>query len=265
MDNNKTNLILSDEFEKALVSAAEIKNNNISMCKTRNKDNYIQFYELMLASRRDIQSILDMRKKNRTDDDNNKVKVFKKEVSATYKQVCDLLIPEELEDGEPSKIQKMVQKITSVLKMLDYLGDNRIEEEFKKSGIELKYKKLSEEEVFSQSHIKENVECIFNNGKNIKEDINKNNEEIKTNIYENSVPSDLQFDKSMNPTGIKSSDFCKLVDLKAKLLQAQDDDTKEKISEKASDMAGDYLMQNRRNELLNQKLNELAAPDQTEK
>lgn len=264
MDNNKTNLILSDEFEKALISAAEIKNNNISMCKTRNKDNYIQFYELMLASRRDIQSILDMRKKNRTDDDNNKVKSFKKEVSATYKQVCDLLIPEELEDGEPSKIQKMVQKITSVLKMLDYLGDNRIEEEFKKSGIELKYKKLSEEEVFSQSHIKENIECIFNNGKNIKEDINKNNEEIKTNIYENSVPSDLQFDKSMNPTGIKSSDFCKLVDLKAKLLQAQDDDAKEKISEKASDMAGDYLMQNRRNELLNQKLNELAAPDQTE-
>ena len=263
MDNNKTNLILSDEFEKALVSAAEIKNNNISMCKTRNKDNYIQFYELMLASRRDIQSILDMRKKNRTDDDNNKVKSFKKEVSSTYKQVCDLLIPEELEDGEPSKIQKMVQKITSVLKMLDYLGDNRIEEEFKKSGIELKYKKLSEEEVFSQSHIKENIECIFNNGKNIKEDINKNNEEIKTNIYENSVPSDLQFDKSMNPTGIKSSDFCKLVDLKAKLLQAQDDDAKEKISEKASDMAGDYLMQNRRNELLNQKLNELAAPDQT--
>ena len=263
MDNNKTNLILSDEFEKALISAAEIKNNNISMCKTRNKDNYIQFYELMLASRRDIQSILDMRKKNRTDDDNNKVKSFKKEVSATYKQVCDLLIPEELEDGEPSKIQKMVQKITSVLKMLDYLGDNRIEEEFKKSGIELKYKKLSEEEVFSQSHIKENIECIFNNGKNIKEDINKNNEEIKTNIYENSVPSDLQFDKSMNPTGIKSSDFCKLVDLKAKLLQAQDDDAKEKISEKASDMAGDYLMQNRRNELLNQKLNELAAPDQT--
>lgn len=264
MDNNKTNLILSDEFEKALISAAEIKNNNISMCKTRNKDNYIQFYELMLASRRDIQSILDMRKKNRTDDDNNKVKAFKKEVSTTYKQVCDLLIPEELEDGEPSKIQKMVQKITSVLKMLDYLGDNRIEEEFKKSGIELKYKKLSEEEVFSQSHIKENIECIFNNGKNIKEDINKNNEEIKTNIYENSVPSDLQFDKSMNPTGIKSSDFCKLVDLKAKLLQAQDDDAKEKISEKASDMAGDYLMQNRRNELLNQKLNELAAPDQTE-
>ena len=264
MDNNKTNLILSDEFEKALISAAEIKNNNISMCKTRNKDNYIQFYELMLASRRDIQSILDMRKKNRTDDDNNKVKSFKKEVSSTYKQVCDLLIPEELEDGEPSKIQKMVQKITSVLKMLDYLGDNRIEEEFKKSGIELKYKKLSEEEVFSQSHIKENIECIFNNGKNIKEDINKNNEEIKTNIYENSVPSDLQFDKSMNPTGIKSSDFCKLVDLKAKLLQAQDDDAKEKISEKASDMAGDYLMQNRRNELLNQKLNELAAPDQTE-
>lgn len=264
MDNNKTDLILSDEFEKALVSAAEIKNNNISTCKSRNKNNYVQFYDLMLASRQDIQSILDMKKRNRSDDDNNKVKAFKKEVSQTYKQVCDLLVPEDLEEGELSKIQKMVQKITTVLKMLDYLGDNRIEDEFKKSGIALKYKKLSEEEVFSQSHIKENIECIFNNGKSIKEDIDRNNEEIKTNIYENSVPVDLQFDKSMNPTGIKSSDFCKLVDLKAKLLQAQDDEAKEKVSEKASDMARDYLMQNRRNEILNQKLNELAAPDSTE-
>lgn len=262
MDNNKVNLILGDEFEKALISAAEIKNNNISVCKSRNKNNFMQFYDLMLASRRDIQSILNMKKSNRSDEDNKKIKEFKKEISTTYKQVCDLLVPEKLEEGEQSKIQKMVQKITTVLKMLEYLGDTRIEEEFKKHGVELKYKKLSEEEVFSQEHIKENVDCIFTNGKSIREDIDKNNEEIKTNIYENSVPTDLQFDKSMNPTGIKSSDFCKLVDIKAKLLQAKDDDTKEKISEKASDMAGDYLMQNRRNEILNQKLNEIATPEE---
>lgn len=262
MENNqsKTELIMGDDFENALITAAEIKNNDISLCKSRNKDNYSQFYDLMLASRPDIQSIIETAKNRRSDDDNSKLKEFKKNVSSVYKQVCDLLVPEELEEGELSKIQKMVQKISVVLKMLDYLGDNRIEEEFKKDGISLSYTHLSDEDVFSQDHIKERIDSIFDNGKTIKMDIEKNNDEIKTKIYENSVPIELQYDKSMNPTGIKPSDFCKLVELKAKLIQAQDnDEEKEKISDKANTMAGDYLFQNKRNEIMNQKLNEFAA------
>jgi hypothetical protein len=258
--NEKTELIMSDDFEKALISAAEVKNNNISLCKNRNKQNYAQFYELMLASRTDIQSILDTKKSHRSDDDNNKVKEFKKGVSSSYKQVCDLLVPEELEDGELSKIQKMVQKITTVIKFLDYLGDNRIDEEFKKSGISLSYEHMIDTEVFGKDYIKEQMETIFDSGKNIKMDIDKHNEDIKTNIYETSVPIDLQYDKSANPTGIKSSDFCKLVDLKAQMLQAQNnDEAKEKIMDKANTMAGDYLFQNKRNEILNQKLTEIAS------
>jgi hypothetical protein len=261
-DTEMTNLIMGDEFAKALVSAAEVKNNNISLCKGRNKQNYAQFYELMLASRSDIQSILDTKKSHRSDEDNNKVKEFRKSVSTTYRQVCDLLIPENLEDGEQSKIQKMVQKITTVLKLLDYLGDNRIEAEFQKSGINLTYEHLQDSEVFGRDYIKEQVETIFDSGKNIKMDMDKHNEDIKTNIYESLVPIDLQYDKSSNPTGIKSSDFCKLVELKAQMLKAENnDDEKEKIADKATTMAGDYLFQNKRNEILNQKLTEIAAED----
>jgi len=258
-NNDKANLIRGDEFEKALVSAAEIKNEKLELCKSRNKNNYVQFYELMLATRQDIQSILDKKRKDRTDDDMNKVKQFKKDMSKTYKMTCDFLVPEELEEGDVSKVQKMVQKITSVLRMLDYLGHNEIDEEFNKYGIELKYKKLETEEAFSQDHIKESINAIFTNGKTIREDIDKNNEEIKTNIYESSVPVDLQFDKSMNPTGIKATDFCKLVDIKAKYLKAQDDEAKEKVEEIANNIAEDYVFQSKRNEIINQKLIEMAA------
>jgi hypothetical protein len=155
--NEKTELIMSDDFEKALISAAEVKNNNISLCKNRNKQNYAQFYELMLASRTDIQSILDTKKSHRSDDDNNKVKEFKKNVSSSYRQVCDLLVPENLEEGEISKIQKIVQKITTVIKFLDYLGDNRIDDEFKKSGISLSYEHMIDTEVFGKDYIKEQL------------------------------------------------------------------------------------------------------------
>lgn len=259
-NDEQIELIMGEDFEKALISAAEVKNNNISICKSRNKDNYAQFYELMLASRVDIQSILDTKKSHRSDDDNNKIKEFKKSTSSSYKQVCDLLVPENLEDGELSKIQKMVQKITNVIKFLDYLGDNRIEEEFKKSGISLSYEHMSETDIFGRDYIKEQMESMFNVGKNNKMDIDKHNEVIKTDIYESLVPIDLQYDKTSNPTGIKVSDFCKLVDLKAQMLQAQNNsEDKEKIIDKATNMAGDYIFQNKRNEILNQKLSEIAS------
>ena len=196
-ENQKTELIMSEDFENALITAAEVKNNSLSLAKTRNKQNYTQFYELMLASRTDIQSILDTKKSHRSDNDNDKIKEFKKNTSSTYKQVCDLLTPENLEDGQLSKIQKMVQKITTVLKMLNYLGDSRIDDEFNKNGIKLHYEHMEDSEMFSNEHIKEQVYSIFDNGKNIRIDIDKHNEEIKTEIYENSVPIDLQYDKSM--------------------------------------------------------------------
>lgn len=251
----KKELIESDEFENALNTAAEIKNEKISLCKSRNKNNYAQFYELMIASNREIRGILEMKRKNRSDADNVKIKAFKKDVSQVYRQVTGLLIPEDLEDGEETKIQKMVKKITTVLKMLEYIGNTEIEREFEKCGIRLEYRKLSDEEMFEQEPIHENFIAIFDNGKTIREDMNRNNEEIKTNIYENSVPADLQFDKSMNPTGLKASDFCKLVDLKSKLILAKDDEEKKsKLEEQLTNLASDYTFQNAKNDIMRSKL-----------
>lgn len=255
--NDKMTLIKSDEFEKALVSAAEVKNERLELCKSRNKNNYAQFYDLVLATRQDIQMILDKKRKNRTDADVNVIKQFKKETSALYKMTCDFLVPEQLEEGEPSKVEKLVKKVAAIVRMLDYLGHNEIDNEFKKYGIELNYKKMDEEDAFSQSNVKSAVKSIFTNGVNIKDDINKGNEEIKTGIYESSVPVDLQFDKSTNPTGIKAADFCKLVDLKAKYLRAQDESAKGKVEEIATNMAEDYVFQNKRNDIINQKLIEM--------
>jgi len=256
----KKELILGDEFEKALVSAAEVKNTNISLCKERNKTNYGDFYELMLASRRDVQEALEKKGKAKTPDVKELIKNFKKDVSQEYKQICDLITPEELEEGMPTKVQKMVQKISKVVKMMAYIGHTEIEDEFKKEGITLSYKPLEEEnDMFCADHIKKNISSVFKTGKSIREDINKNNEEIRTNIYESSVPVDLQYDKQCNPTGIKSSDFCKLVDLKAKIMKAQDEESKDKAKESAESIAEEYVFQNARNEILNKKLVEISA------
>ena len=257
----KTELMNSDEFNQALSDAAELKKEILTSCKNRNRNNFDRFYDIMVKSDKRVEDILDIKKRNRTDDDNNYLKTFKKNVSQTYKQVCDLITPEELEDGELSKVQKIVQKITTVLKMMSYIGYNDIENEFKKNGITLNYDKLDTNPVFANPTVKSNIADVFSIGKNIREDVNNNKEEIEDVIYTQSVPIDLQYDKQQNPIGIKPADFSKLVSLKTKILMAVSDEQKEKVGEVAENLAADYVFQNNRNDIMNKKILDL-IPDQ---
>lgn len=257
MDNtqSKTDLIKCDEFEKALTDAANLKKENLTSVKTRNKDNYSRFYDLMVMSRTDIQTILDTKKKDRTEADLEKLKLFKKETSQMYRQICTLLAPEELEDGELTKVQKIVQKIAPIVKMMDYIGHGEIEKEFSKYGITFDYLHLSDSEtIFENEDVEKDIKEIFERGTNLKTENDKNNEEIKTTIFENIVPAELQFEKSSNPTGIRSSDFCKLVDIRTKLMMASTDEAMEKVKEKANDMAGQFEFDNARNRLMQTKM-----------
>lgn len=255
--SEKTQIVLGEDFGKAIETAAELKKETLTLCKSRNRNNFDHFYELMVASNREIQSILDMRAKDRKDAEKEKLKSFKKDVSAMYKGVCDLISEEDLEDGEESKVQKLVRKVALLVKMMDYIGNGVLESEFRKYGIGLEYEKLEENETFSDERIREDVKGIFSTGKSIKEDVDSKNAEIKEGIFENSVPSEIRYDKSTNPTGLKSSDFCKLVAMRTKYLMAQDDESKEKAEEKASDMAGDCEFSIERNRLMQIKLTEL--------
>lgn len=257
---NKTELIKSEAFENALVSAANLKMENLTSVKTRNKNNYSRFYDIMVMSRRDIQTILDKRKKDRSDDDNNKIKTFKKETSQSYRQICQLIAPEQLEEGEQTKIEKLVQKIAPIVKLMNYIGHAEIEKEFLKYGITLDYTKLIDSEtLFEDENIEKDVKEIFETGKNLRVETDNNNEAIKGTIFETSVPLELQFDKSSNPTGIKSSDFCKLVDIQTKLLMANTEEAREKVDEKANDMAGEIEFANVRNKLMQSKLIDLQS------
>lgn len=257
---NKTELIKSEAFENALVSAANLKMENLTSVKTRNKDNYSRFYDIMVMSRKDIQSILDRRKKDRTDDDNNKLKAFKKETSQSYRQICQLIAPEQLEEGEQTKIEKLVQKIAPIVKMMNYIGHSEIDKEFEKYGIKLDYTQLIDSEtLFENENIENDIKSIFETGKNLRVESDNNNEAIKGTIFETSVPLELQFDKASNPTGIKSSDFCKLVDIQTKLLMANTESEREKVDEKANDLAGEIEFTNARNKLMQSKLMDLQS------
>ena len=129
MTNNKE-LMGSEEFNNALLEGVEYKKNILTSYKSQNKTNFERFEDVMHSVDTDVQHIEDKKKKNRTEDDQKKLKDFKKYVSSIYKQTQDMCVVEKLEEGQKSKVQKIVEKIVPVIYMLKYIGNDALEKEF---------------------------------------------------------------------------------------------------------------------------------------
>ena len=195
----------------------------------------------MLDSDEEIQTILNKRKKNRTDDENTRVKQFKKKVTQMYKQTQLLLSEEDVEEGKKTRVEKLVEKIFPVITVLKYIGENKLEAEFRKYGITLQFNELDNNQYLSNDTVKQNIKNIFTNAKAIKDQVNDQSKSIADNIFMQ-IPVDLQFDKDTNPAGMKPSGFKKLVDLT--------DESKDKVNEKIHDLIVDTQFDRARNNLM---------------
>ena len=258
MTNNKE-LMGSEEFNNALLEGVEYKKNILTSYKSQNKTNFERFEDVMHSVDTDVQHIEDKKKKNRTEDDQKKLKDFKKYVSSIYKQTQDMCVVEKLEEGQKSKVQKIVEKVVPVIYMLKYIGNDALEKEFQKNGIDLTFKqKLEDKYPILQDPAKKVVmQDIFTNATSIKQKMLDDNDKITSEVYQTKVPADLQYDKKANNTGLKRGDFLKLVNLKTKLVMATSDEAKEKAEEMIENLAGEKQFEAARAELVRDKLAKL--------
>ena len=249
---DKKQLLQSKEFETALIEGAEAKKEVATTCKNANKAAFEQFNEIMFTANKSVQQILGKRRKDRTDVEVEEVKRFKQTVRQMYFQAQHLLAEEVLEEGQKSKIDKIVDKLIPILYILRYIEANALEDALAKYGIKLDgmqkldvlYPDLAEQTK------RDAVKTIFSDAKSIKDKINKENESIGTSIYMQKVPVDLQYDKSANNTGLKPGDFRKLVDMKFKLDMAKSKEQKDKVDEKIQDQAAEKQFEIARAELV---------------
>lgn len=261
----KQKLLNSNEFDKALDNAVEIKQQSVMKYRSASKDLFLQFSELMTNNNDEIKEILGKKKSKRTEADNNKLKEFSKELKAMFNQTVDLSIDEEKlskkADGttieqKKTKAEKIVDKIVPVIKMLKYIGNNKLEKALEKAGIQIEFVKLEDENPqLQQENVKEAIASIFKEAAENKEDMLSKSIEIETEIYP-TIPEDLQFDKDIRADGLKSSDFKKLVDVKTKLKIAKEKnpDKAKDTSDKIEQMAEDKQFEISRTELVRDKL-----------
>lgn len=242
----KKELICSDSFQAALDNASATSLEINGTLKTNNKTNYEVFYDIMLKSRTDIEEILDKKKKNRTPAEEEEVKKFKKQTSSKYKQVREMIYEpkgDSLDDNGvtkplPKKLAALIDRFANVYQILKYIGHNELEEELKRRGISVVATPLENvSDVFQNDAIHQSINEVFETACKIQGSIDDAKSEIEDVIFPSQVPVELQYDKSLNPSGIKMSDFNKLIALQVKKMRAMTDDAKEKVDEQLENAA----------------------------
>lgn len=248
-------LIKSEEFEDALLEGAEYKKEIVTTYKTKNKDVFKRFQEVMYECNPTIKELLAKRRKNRTDADNNALKEYKAYVSTLYRQTQDLISGNESDDDQKTKAEKIISKIIPVINMLKYIDCNILEKEFEKHGVTLTLTSIETTVTgLNDQNKKTLIKDIFNEAKTIREKVISDNEYIEQSIFTDKVPQQLQYDKNDNNAGLKPSDFKKLVDIKAKLLIADTEEAKEKVEEKIEHIATEKQFEAARAELVRDSL-----------
>lgn len=258
MTSNKE-MINSEEFNNALLEGVEYKKTIVTSYKTQNKTNLERFQEVMIESNNEIQEILAKKGKNKTDADKQKLKDYKKFINTLYKQTQDLTVKEKLEEGQKSKVQKIVEKIVPVIDMLVYIGDTKLTDEFAKHGIQIVSSSSLEKKIpaLADESKKTVMKEIFTDATSIRQKMIDDNDKIVTEVYSTKVPVELQYDKKTNNAGLKQNDFMKLVDLKTKLVMAASDEAKEKVDEAIEHIASEKQFEAARAEMIRDKLSSL--------
>ncbi len=252
-------LINSDEFENALSEGANYKKNLDISYKAQNKINFNTFSEIMFDANEDIKKILETKKSKRLDADRKCLDDFKKELRMMYNQTQLLTVNEHLEEDQKSRVEKIVDKLVPVIDMLRYIGNSQLDKELEKKGLKLVCLKSLEDKypVLNNDGKRKIISELFTTATKLKQDVVDGNEYINQTVYTQKVPVDLQHDKSTNPTGLKTSDFKKLVDVKSKLLMANTDEAKEKVEEKIEHIASEKQFEIARAELVRDKLTKI--------
>jgi len=261
-------LICSEAFEDALTQGSEKAIEIDGTHKQKNRDNYSLFYDIMLRATPHIEEICNKRKKDRTASEVEELKNFKKSVSAKYKMVKEMIfIPEDEKLDEngvsvklPKKAMALVDRLSAVVQLLRYIGHGELEAELARRGITLSYAKLEDvSDAYGVDAIHRDIVSVFDTSCSIQKDIDDANREITEGIFTSAVPQELQYDKDTNPTGLKNSDFKKLVALKVKLIKSITEEAAEKTEDAINNSAYEKTNEIARNELIREKLMTMSA------
>lgn len=267
METNAVNeAIYSEEFNNALNSAVEHLRPINNEIKSKMKDAYHLFYDIMVRTNPDIEKILNKKSKDRTGVENKQLADFKKEMSFVYRQMNSIMFEasdeDELDTKKETKISKMVSKVAKIIPLMAYIGRDDIQEEFMKYGIQLKFILLEDKsEAFQNPNIKRAITDVFSDSQSIMKEKEEKMNDIKHEVFESEVPFNLQYDSNNNRAGLKVNDFIKLAKM---AIRYRDDKDLDKVEQATTNEVENNTFDINRLETIRAKILEMSTEAQKE-
>lgn len=179
-----------------------------------------------------------------------------REFASTFNKLQGYWDNEEAANGE-TKISRLAAQVGQLVKWFDFLGDDRIVEALKLNGIYLDEKKMGKvtDEYPLTASCANTMKSCLDDAKVKNSKIREATKELTEDLYANNVPSDLQFDKDINPIGLKASSFNKICKANAVKMSKSKEKADKYISglaeKSAFNEASEQLMQESLSEIFN--------------
>lgn len=210
--------VSSEEFTNLINEAAPLKVKIRTDLTSTMRTNCNDFLQEVAKSSPKISAIMNKKRKEQTDEEKEELKKWTKIQKKKFKTVTKTLAPKPGTDP----LKAIVEKLTEITQYAKYIGNSELETRLANLGIKLEVTDLEKENpYFADNDVREIIKDIFSQAKDTQDSINKNNEQIKTKIYEE-LDETIRFSKD-NPSGIKASQFSKLVNTKATSMIVTDD------------------------------------------
>lgn len=222
MENLKDQALKSEKLTELINEAAPLKVRVKKDLAEKMQINCNDFLSEVAKSDSQIQKIWQKKRKERTEAESETLGKWIKTQRKKFKTITKMLSPKPNTDP----LKGLVDKITEIVQFARYIESTDLENRLAKFGISIDVTNLEDQyPYFKDADVKTVVKDIFSQSKETQDDINSTNEEIKSRIFEE-LDDNLKYSPS-NPSGLKSSQFTKLVNTKAvSIMKSKDQYTK---------------------------------------
>ena len=201
----------SEKFTQSIDEAVPLQVKIMTDIKTSMSELCDEFCNMMIKSEPEISVLMKIKRKDRTPEEQEKLKNFIKASKRKFRTTMKLIHPKEGTDP----IGSMIQKLVDITKFISYIDKGNLQERFKEVGISYDFESLEDENpFFANEDTKTLIKDIFNRGDDVYNTLTKTNDIIDNDIY-GDLDDNIVYSKD-NPEGIKKNQFRKLLTTKAK-------------------------------------------------
>lgn len=211
-------ILENEDFNNSIEEAYPYQIKLNSDLRKNMKDVSTQYVEFMFKSNPEMQEISKKKKKNRTEDEQEKLKSFYK---ATRKRFGSIMRYSHPKNGK-DPVAPLVEKLVDICQILKYLGKDDIEQRMRDMGLDMHIPTLEETcPFYANEDNKELMIDIFKQADDVQTKVDDVNHTIDNQIY-STLDSNIIFDPAANPEGITKQQFRKLVKTRAKQVENPD-------------------------------------------